>query len=74
MLEIHSASSNSREEKAANALVRLAAKEIPSIQESKDVRIDIIPPAQYYGQNPQDIDLVVMYTDTREEKFRCGGG
>jgi len=52
------------EQSAAAALARLAASD-PEIERSRDVHLEIFPSVQCFGQRVQDIDLVVIYRDSR---------
>ena len=50
---------------AAARLGKLACTSCPEIESSKQIVLEIFPSVQCYGQNPQDIDLLVFYADYR---------
>jgi hypothetical protein len=54
-------SSHKAEYKAAQKLHQRILEACPSIEHSGKTNVKLIPNVQCYGQNPQDIDLVMMY-------------
>lgn len=71
MLIIHRLTDTSSESDAARLLGSLACEEYPDIENSSDIVLEIIPNVQCYGQNPQDIDLLVLFADYRQERRCC---
>ncbi len=73
MLKLHTLGDNSNEAEAAEQLGRLASRAYPGLEESKDIILEIFSSVQCFGQNPQDIDLLVFYADyrPREKMFKA---
>lgn len=73
MLKLHTLGDNSNEAAAAEQLGRLASRAYPGLEESKDIILEIFSSVQCFGQNPQDIDLLVFYADyrPREKMFKA---
>ena len=67
VIVVHGNPETGSEQSAAQALARLAASE-PQIERSRDVHLEIFPSVQCFGQRVQDIDLVVLYSDSRPER------
>src|SRR5208283_4941697 len=65
MLIIHHNKDNSPESSAAEHLGRLACDSCPEIADSKQIVLELFPNVQCFGQNPQDIDVLVFYSDYR---------
>ena len=68
MLKIYGEDDQSREYSAAKKLADIASKAYPQIYDERNVELHILPSIQCYGQQPQDIDLLVLFADHRQIK------
>lgn len=65
MLIIHGTNNDSVEYKGAEHIGKIACNYWPEIENSEKIRLDLFPSVQCFGQNPQDVDLLVFYADYR---------
>lgn len=66
MIKIHG-TANGSEQRAAIKLTEMAILAMPEIVESTQIILELFPSLQCYGQNPQDIDLLVFFADYRAD-------
>lgn len=68
MLTVHGDADNSKEYRAAIQLAKIASDFYPDLDSSRGLVIDIFHSPQCYGQEPQDIDILIFFLDARPKK------
>ena len=68
MLQIHGTKDDSSEYAAAEILTNSASKAMPDIEHERNLVLHIFPSIQCFGQKFQDIDLLVMFADYRDNE------
>lgn len=66
MIVVHGiGNDNSDEYRAATEMAAAARQEIPEIDSSREIFLELFPGVQCFGQKTQDIDLLVFFADYR---------
>lgn len=65
MLTVHATNQDTAEHRAALALARIFSAELPEVNDSRDIILEIFSNIQCFGQRPQDVDLLVVFADYR---------
>lgn len=68
MLQIHGTKDSSSEYRAAEMLANAATRAMPEIEQERDLILHIFPSIQCFGQRFQDIDLLVIFADYRDQE------
>ena len=67
MLEIHGTDDGSSEYTAAKEFAKIAVEGNPTIENDRNLLLHIFPSIQCHGQQPKDIDLLILFADYRQQ-------